>query len=241
MINLQFRDQVDFITDKISSGGNFSLSRYGDGELAIIEGREIGKNTQAYEIDGWHTNGNAGVFAEDLRESLNREEENFFYGIPCVCCHGEENKNKYLSMINNKNILFANLLVNANFRKFAGYLLSLDREIVLVANEKGYDKEYPFNVVDAMWVKEECIDWYNTYKGEIVASINGIAKRHRDALFLISAGPLANIMVDKFYQANPNNSYLDVGSPLDIFTKGVVTRPYQDPNTFFAHLECSFS
>ena len=40
MINLQFRDQVDFIIDKIDSGDNFSLSRYGDGELAIIEGRE---------------------------------------------------------------------------------------------------------------------------------------------------------------------------------------------------------
>ena len=45
MINLQFRDQVDFIIDKIDSGDNFSLSRYGDGELAIIEGREIGKDT----------------------------------------------------------------------------------------------------------------------------------------------------------------------------------------------------
>ena len=75
MINLQFRDQVDFIIDKIASGDNFSLSRYGDGELAIIEGREIGKDTQAYEIDGWHTDGNAGVFAKDLRNSLNRTEE----------------------------------------------------------------------------------------------------------------------------------------------------------------------
>ena len=241
MINLQFRDQVDFIIEKIASGDNFSLSRYGDGELAIIEGREIGKDTQAYEIDGWHTDGNAGVFAKDLRNSLNRTEDDFFYGIPCVCCHGEENKNKYLDMITNDNVLFANLLVNANFRKFATYLMKLERDVVLIANEKGYDKEYPFNVVDALWVSEECIEWYNNYKAEILAMIKDISKRHKDTLFLVSAGPMANIMVDKLYESNPNNTYIDVGSPLDIFTKNVMTRPYQNPNTFFAHLECSFS
>ena len=241
MINLQFRDQVDFIIDKIDSGDNFSLSRYGDGELAIIEGREIGKDPQAYEIDGWHTDGNAGVFAKDLRNSLNRTEDNFFYGIPCVCCHGEENKNKYLDMITNNNVLFANLLVNANFRKFATYLMKLERDVVLIANEKGYDKKYPFNLVDALWVSEECIEWYNNYKLEILAMIKDISKRHKDTLFLISAGPMANIMVDKLYESNPNNTYIDVGSPLDVFTKNVMTRPYQNPNTFFAHLECSFS
>ena len=77
MIDLPFRDQIDFIINKIASGENFSLSRYGDGELAIIEGREIGKETQAYEVDGWHTDGNAGVFAKDLRVSLNRKKKTF--------------------------------------------------------------------------------------------------------------------------------------------------------------------
>tara|TARA_R100000005_G_scaffold64407_1_gene33554 strand:+ start:102 stop:536 length:435 start_codon:yes stop_codon:yes gene_type:complete len=144
-------------------------------------------------------------------------------------------------MITNDNILFANLLVNANFRKFATYLMKLDRDVVLIANEKGYDKEYPFNVVDALWVSEECIEWYNNYKLEILAMIKDISKRHKDTLFLVSAGPMANIMVDKLYESNPNNTYIDVGSPLDIFTKNVMTRPYQNPNTFFAHLECSFS
>jgi len=241
MMGLSFKEQLDFIINKVASGENFSLSRYGDGELAIIEGREIGKETQAYEVDGWHTDGNAGVFAEDLRASLNREEENFFYGIPCVCCHGEENKNKYIEMINNDNILFANLLVNANFRQFVGYLLSgLEREVVLIANEKGRDKEYPFNVVDAIWVKEECIEWYNGHKKDILASLKDISEKHSDTLFLVAAGPLANIMVDKLYEYNPNNTYLDIGSPLDVFTKGVMTRPYQDPNTYFANLRCTF-
>jgi hypothetical protein len=144
-------------------------------------------------------------------------------------------------MINNNNVLFANLLVNANFRKFAGYLIGLDREVVLIANEEGYDKEYPFNVTDAMWVKEECIEWYNGHKKDILSSLKDISKRHINTLFLVSAGPLANIMVNKLYEYNPDNTYLDVGSPLDVFTKGVMTRPYQNSNTYFAHLECSFS
>ena len=238
MIDIPFKQQVDFITEKISSGENFCLSRYGDGELAIIEGREISKDTQAYTEDGWHTDGNAGVFARDLRQSLERTEGNFYYAIPCTCCHGQENQNKYIDMISNKNILLANLLVNCNFRKFVNYLLCLDRKVVLIANEVGYDKEYPFNVVDALWVTEECIEWYNTYKEDILAIVRDVSKRHQDTLFLISAGPLANILVDKLYESNPNNCYIDVGSPLDVFTKGVITRPYQDPNNYFAHLEC---
>jgi hypothetical protein len=144
-------------------------------------------------------------------------------------------------MINNNNILFANLLVNANFRKFAGYLMGLDREVVLIANEEGYDKEYPFNVTDAIWVKEECIEWYNGHKKDILASVKDISEKYRDTLFLVAAGPLANIMVDKLYEYNPDNTYLDVGSAIDVFTKGVTTRFYQDPNNVFAYLECSFS
>ena len=103
MIDIPFKQQVDFVTEKISSGENFCLSRYGDGELAIIEGREISKDTQAYTVDGWHTDGNAGVFARDLRQSLERTEDNFYYAIPCTCCHGQENQNKYVDMISNKN------------------------------------------------------------------------------------------------------------------------------------------
>jgi hypothetical protein len=92
-----------------------------------------------------------------------------------------------------------------------------------------------------MWIQEECIEWYNSHKQSILTSLKDMAERHRDTLFLVAAGPLANIMVDKLYEYNPSNTYLDVGSPLDVFTKGVMTRPYQNSNTYFANLECSFS
>jgi hypothetical protein len=46
-------------------------------------------------------------------------------------------------------------------------------------------------------------------------------------IFLVSAGPLANIFIHKLYLSNSNNIYIDCGSSIDIFNKEYYTREYQ--------------
>ena len=52
-------------------------------------------------------------------------------------------------------------------------------------------------------------------------------------LFLISAGPLSEIIIYKLYKLNPNNIYLDVGSSIDIYVKNKETRPYMKNHELF--------
>jgi len=238
-----FTQHVFFFLNLIESRVNFALARYGDGELAIIQNKDIGKDTQAFNTDGWCFDGSNydSVFVQDIRKSLSHQEDNYFYGIVCSCCHGEDKVDAYLTMLDTSRITYANVFVNSNFRIFMSYMMKrLDREVVLVANEKGKGKQYPISTVDHMWVKDDCVNWYNANKGEIVKEAESLAGNHSDKLFLIAAGPLANILVDKMYSHNPNNCYIDVGSCFDTTTKEQYSRPYQNPNTFFANLVCKF-
>ena len=52
--------------------------------------------------------------------------------------------------------------------------------------------------------------------------------------FFVSAGPVSEILIDRMYKANPNNQYIDVGSSLDEFTHGRMTRPYMDLNSQYS-------
>jgi len=48
----------------------------------------------------------------------------------------------------------------------------------------------------------------------------------RDYVFLISAGPFANILVHQLHNFNKNNTYLDIGSTIDGYLKLPLTRRY---------------
>ncbi len=114
------------------------------------------------------------------------------------------------------------------------------KEVVLIANSIGKDKEYPFTIKDSFWVEDDWVNWYSNNRDSINKETQELATKHKDSLFLISAGPLANILVHKLYEANPENIYIDSGSTLDPWIKREMTRPYQDPRTYFGQLKCSF-
>jgi hypothetical protein len=42
------------------------------------------------------------------------------------------------------------------------------------------------------------------------------------------------------YNHNPNNKYIDVGSSLDEFIHGKLTRPYMNPYSQYANQKSSF-
>ena len=57
--------------------------------------------------------------------------------------------------------------------------------------------------------------------------------QHNDTLFFISAGPLSEVLIDELYSENPNNRYIDVGSAIDEYVHGKVTRPYMLSGTMY--------
>jgi len=61
----------------------------------------------------------------------------------------------------------------------------------------------------------------------------------KDKLFLFAAGSFANILVHKLWSNNKNNTYLDVGSTLNIWTKvELLNRDYYMGNQELENLVC---
>ena len=60
-----------------------------------------------------------------------------------------------------------------------------------------------------------------------------------DILYVISAGPLAEIIISDLYKNNPNNCYIDFGSSIDQFIHNKKTRAYMDETTFYAKRNCA--
>ena len=69
--------------------------------------------------------------------------------------------------------------------------------------------------------------------------ITEVGDKHNE-LFFISCGPVSEIIIDKLYRNNPNNTYIDVCSSIDEFVHQYKTRPYMDNNTIYSKMISSF-
>jgi hypothetical protein len=58
-----------------------------------------------------------------------------------------------------------------------------------------------------------------------------LGKKYTNTIFFISAGPLTEVFIHQLYLSNPINTYIDVGSSIDVFTKNRYTREYQVKKT----------
>lgn len=237
--NLTFKEHFIYFKNKILSNENFAFARYADGERMIIENISILEGTQAYNVDKWKFNNNK-LFSKDLLETCNHSEDNYYYAISCNCCDSASSE-FYKKLLNSDNITFSNLFINANYDDFIKFISGLNKEVFLIANKSCKTSKYPFNIVGMLPIENDCVNWYEINKKEIVNAIQIIAKKYDNKLFFISAGPLSEILIHHLYNSNPNNCYIDVGSSLDIFTHGNITRPYQQKNSIFNKQVCYFS
>lgn len=233
---------------------NFALVRYGDGELAVINGGSVGEHTQAYQADGWSYEGSTDhPLSQPLRQSLNHTETNYYYGFPCQCCN-DAGKNEYLRMIlcGQQNITFANLFINGNYKsfltRFSDYLTLSQRPCVLMATAKvklpaaGSNTDariQSWNWADQYLLPENAVEAYRVGAEAIEAAVRDLAGAHQNAVFIFALGPLAEVLIDSAYRTNPHNVYLDVGSALDELFYGRKTRPYQQEESPY-HKDCTF-
>ena len=99
--------EIEKFTAKIRMGENFAFLRFDDAERLLMNDTEFAA----------------------LRDALNLEGENVYYGIPCACFN-RENYYWYISRIRNKkNVTFENIFTS-NFPQ-------IKRDAVIITNETG--------------------------------------------------------------------------------------------------------
>ena len=61
----------------------------------------------------------------------------------------------------------------------------------------------------------------------------------KNSLFLFCAGPLGNVLSHQLWEHNKNNTYIDIGSTLNVWTEKNI-RDYQTPNGVYSNKICKF-
>jgi hypothetical protein len=98
------------------------------------------------------------------------------------------------------------------------------RRIYLICHETSDSNNLPF-VVDKIYKVGTDAWLHDLY---LIDELKNEIKEQKlkDVVFLISAGPFANILVQQLNKHNKNNTYIDLGSVLDKHLKLPITRGY---------------
>ena len=226
----KFEKDFIYYTNLIESYNNFAYARYADGEVALMKGVGVGTNTQAFQVDKWNAPNTLTPVGEELIETLKHTEGNYHYAISA---HSDsESDYQFLTQyIDNTNITFANLWINSNYQKMNEFYKNLKKEVFLICNFRAKKENYPFKVNEIFPFPDDCINYWNQYGEEYLSELLEYIAQVENQTFFISAGPISEILIHKMFSTNPNNQYIDVGSSLDEFTHGRITRPYMDMNS----------
>lgn len=220
MLTDGFLNDLKFFESLIEKKKHFCITRFGDGERFIIEHRPV------RAIDFNYAGGDSWI-SKELKKSISFDKENYFIGIPCPCCQPKERCDymKDLSGLPPTRITWANIFVNSNYSYFKSNIIpkfsSYDKVIFV---GKGETDNLPFEVYKQF--KTTMNSHINDH--HLIEEISSFIEQEsiENCLFVIAAGPFANVLCYKLYEKYGNNTYIDVGSTLDPMQGLGVTRNY---------------
>lgn len=226
------RDEYEKFWRKILRGENFALTRCADGERGLMLGHEMDG------IDGWTSSEGMTSLGAALLNSLTIDAPNYYYGISCPCCDSAAYY-WYLRHVKTSNLTFSNIWLNANFKTFMENFSQLERDAVLITNWRGKGKTFGrLNVLRHYTVSDDCVKFFDTEFDALIRRIIAETGHEKNLLYVVSAGPLSNLIIAALYKNNPDNCYVDFGSATDLMTHERITRPYMIDGTHDALQSC---
>lgn len=226
----QFHQELNYFIRRIENRKNFSLVRFGDGEMMIIEGQGIDLSGK-YNGEHKYVPGDAQQEQQRslLAQSLAYRDADYFVGIACPCCVGQASFDHLKRAANQQEqqLSWANVFVNSNysaFQKRALPALSL-RKVNIVCHERAVVDKLPFAINRRFSVGPN--SWVNDHQRlrqemfEYIESAQG-----EDEVFLFCAGVLSNIIIFELASHAPQHTYIDVGSVFDVQLELGKTRKY---------------
>jgi hypothetical protein len=221
-----FRGDLIKFLNKVLSGENFALSRWGDGELAILEGKPLNLlNKGNGEFDNRPDDPKYALPRVLLEEAFVYHSSGYYLGIPCPCCSAPATFNKVRRMSGQKeeNLTWANIFVNSNYSFYVERFLPAiaERKVVLISHRDTdlsqlfFKPLAHYRVPPNAWLKQDT-----------TCKLMSDFSDKSGYIFLFAAGPYSNIAIYEMYRVNKNNTYIDVGSTLDAMLGLKPTRKY---------------
>ena len=254
-----FTTAFDILLNKIERKDNFAFTRFSDGELFILQDKTLiladnhyvtgeitGPNRYTKEEHKEFYPDKHQFYREKLIECYRHNQNGYYKGI-CTSTDGHVGKENIDWMIDfhggdHENLTFANLLINANYKRFVEELIPLlqNREVIYVVNELADTSKLPFEISKEFIIGSNCmINNYDTSESvRKYIEDNNIT----DAIILCSAASLSNFIIYDCFKNNPNNTFLDIGSCLNPllslegwkYTRGYLTGYWLNSRSPFA-------
>jgi hypothetical protein len=203
------------------TGNPYAFIRLGDGERAICMGVAITPRTEL-----WHYHGGDTAVSAAIKELVYKHEPGIKLGISCSCCDRKAaiwyRKNVATPA---KDITFANLFVNSNYREFMSMIDRLGRNNYTLVACKSADITVPENALTDDYDPAETVK-------EMLLSTKPI---------LVAAGPVkCKLILDYWRLAKNKQIVVDIGSTLDPIIHGKETRRYHSPDSPTASRVCTW-
>ncbi len=225
-----FAGDLARFNEKLRLGENFSLVRFGDGEMVVINGEGINlsqkcngehKYTPNNEVDEFHRH--------ILADSLTYDNGQYYVGLPCRCCVGDEkcDQLRQQSQQPESQLTWANLFVNANYSSFLDKTIPeiQSRKINIICHEKARLDDLPFEVRKDFRIGPNA--WVNNYQTTLKEMQDYIETNSIEhEVFIFCAGVLSNMLIYELTRLYPDNTYLDFGSVFDVSMGLGKTRKY---------------
>lgn len=229
---MKFKDDFEKIRSFLEDGVNFAFTRFSDGEICIMQNREL--KLDSTNVVMGKTTYNFGYSSEDHKHFIPEEhghvrdklidaykfkQENYFVGGICqnCTCASREFAGWMHDLYGepDDSLTSANLLVNSNYPNFIKKVLPIlqTRQVVFVCSENA-------NLVNAGF--QDIVKDFRVGKNCIVNDL-GLSEQVgqwiddndiKNHVFLFAASSLSEIMIHELYSKFPDNTYIDVGTTL---------------------------
>jgi hypothetical protein len=218
----------------------FAFNRFSDGELFILQEKELilddkqvkvgtkveDARYQSEDFKRFHPEEHS-FHRDRLVDSFRFRKKQYFKGLSCRCCVGDENFRWQHDFHGepDENFTWANLLVNGNYGRFIHemYPVFNGYKTVFVCNEKADLSAFPFVVKDFRVGYNAMINDY----GLIETMKEWIGENRIEGhLFLFSASTFSKLAIHQLYEHHGGNTYVDVGTTLNPFMHMRIDRSY---------------
>lgn len=223
-----FRGDFVKLKTKLENQEHFAFSRYSDGEMYILQNKELVLDNGLIQIGDEKQGGvyqpadfkhfdpkEHSFYQQKLVESLQYKQPNYYRGISCSCCVGKEQFDWQVDLAggDDETLTWANLWVNGNYPLFITHILPIlySRDCVFVGHENANLDRLPFFVKDFRVGYNAMINDY----GKIEEMAEWIRENNiENHVFLFSASTFTNLAIVELFRDFPNNTYIDIGTCL---------------------------
>jgi hypothetical protein len=235
-----FREHFAKFTEMIRNDEHFAFARYSDGELYILQNKELVLDNNLIQIGDQKQGGvyqpadfkhydpkEHGFYQQKLVEAYQHRQSNYYKGISCSCCVGKEAFDWQIDLHggDDESLSWANLWVNGNYPQFVFQTLPIfySKNVVMVCNENANLNKLPFIVKDFRVGYNAMINDYGKIEDIKSWIRDNNIKNH---LFLFSASTFSNLAIYELFKEFPENSYVDIGTCLTPMMDMPIERDY---------------